>query len=505
MSGSRVATAGNGVPSRPAIALVECLVGLGRLLSSLRALLASPEHLGAEIRSLKRALRDAERLSQHHAEQSVARIDGLRGEIEALRVSMDERLLQQQLRLGRLSAVLDKPEISPVLGGRRPLKVASETKSPRGVDEGAVANDWLELRACPACRTAERTVVCEWNKLVLLDTAPDEHAWRYDYAVCHGCGILYATRRPTGRRYRYLVDHFEDVIDKDAGNPLLNPYPLTDADRERYRQLIGKGVFVSDHEGGPHLRGVLSDRLENAAHVELLGSLLEPRGARVLEIRPRAGTILEGLRRHYGADVYAMPIFESQQFIIQELYGIPTSALIDFDCFRIPFEGTFDLIVCNHMFNHAVRLDAFLATVRAALKPGGCVYLYNEIDDSEFLGGGQSMIATMNPLHLQAADTASLARAVGAAGFSPVFVKGHKRRNLCLMRRTETIDWTPMPSDAREARIAAYRHARDRAVLRAPDHVRARFAEQWPVTVERAVAAGLARFDEQGALRIVKD
>ena len=111
---------------------------------------------------------------------------------------------------------------------------------------------------------------------------------------------------------------------------------------------------MSDHEGGDSLSGVFKDRLANAGHVDILDSLLNPRGARVLEVRPRAGTILEGLRRHYGADVQAMTIWESQQFILRELYGIQTSALIDFDLFSIPFDEPFDLIVCNHMFNHVV-------------------------------------------------------------------------------------------------------------------------------------------------------
>ena len=76
------------------------------------------------------------------------------------------------------------------------------------------------MAACPACGTTDRTIVCEWNKLILLDTAPDESSTRYNYAVCHGCGILYATRRPVGGRYRFLLDHFEDVLAKDAKNPL---------------------------------------------------------------------------------------------------------------------------------------------------------------------------------------------------------------------------------------------------------------------------------------------
>ena len=389
------------------------------------------------------------------------------------------------------------------MGSRVPVRLESGTRESPRLPSGST--EWLDLPACSACHTVERTVVCEWNKLVLLDTAPDEQAARYDYAICHGCGILYATRRPVGARYRYLMDNFEDVIDKDASNPLLNPHPLTDDDRESYRRLLASGVFVSDHQPGTSLSSVMGDRMENAGHVDLLGTLLNLRGARVLGVRPRAGTILEGLRRHYGADVHAMPIWESQQFIIQELYGIPSSSLIDFDRFQVPFDEPFDLVVCNHMFNHAVRLDEFLAAVRGALRVGGHLYLYNEIDDSEFLNGGQSMIATMNPLHVQATDRPSLVRALAAAGFQPVFVKGRNKRSVCLVRKTEPGEWTPIPDDERRRRIAAYGRARDRAVLKAAVHLRPRFADVWPATVERAVATGVARFDDRGELRIVKE
>ena len=462
-----------------------------------------PDHLRSEFREVERALRTVEKATQRDAKRRDNEIDRLRSEIVALRDEVRDRLLQYHLQLGRLSALVDGGEDGQ-LGSGVPVShgtssTAEETGS-RPV-EGA-SGEWLELGACPACRTTERTIVCEWNKLVLLDTAPDEDACRYDYAVCHGCGILFATRRPVGSRYRHLVDNFEDVIDKDAKNPLLNPHPLTEEDRDRYRRLIACGVFISDHERG--LASVLRDRMENAGHVDLLGSVLNPRGARVLEVRPRAGTILEGLRRHYGADVHAMPIWESQQFIMQELYGIPTSSLIDFDRFSVPFDEPFDLIVCNHMFNHAVRLDGFLASVREALRPGGHLYLYNEIDDSEFLDGGQSMIATMNPLHLQASDRPSLVRALAAAGFEPVLVNGSHKRNFCLSRKAGQPRGVSITVADREARIAAYRRARDRAVLRAPERVRVRFDSVWQSTIERAVASGVAQFDDKGELRIVK-
>jgi 2-polyprenyl-3-methyl-5-hydroxy-6-metoxy-1,4-benzoquinol methylase len=439
----------------------------------------------------------------------------LRGETAALHEELHERLLQYHLQLGRLAAVAGSPQ-DPPLASRVPLSTVGDhlhatqvlpAHEPAFVSNGT-SDGWLKLASCPACHTPERTIVCEWNKLVLLDSAPDEAAWRYDYAVCHGCGIIYATRRPVGDRYRYLMDHFEAVIGKSKSSPLLNPHPLTEADRERYRRLISRGVFVSDHDrdGGEHIGGVLWDRLEKAEHVELLGSLLDLKGARVLEVRSRTGAILDGLRRHYGCEVYAMPIFESQQFIVQELYGIQTTPLIDFDRFHITHDEPFDLIVSNHMFNHAVRLDEFLAAARGALRPNGHLYLYNEIDDSELLGHltGTSLISTLNPVHLQVGDQASLTRAVASAGFEPVFVKGRRGRNFWLMRRTEESVQISIPEAALKQRIDAYRRARDRAVLQAPEHLRPRFVDVWSETVERAVSSGVARFDGKGALRIVK-
>jgi len=467
-------------------------------------------HIERELRgTIAKASRQTAEASQRTARKHDREMAALSGGLIALRDEVGDRLLQNQLQLGRLATLVNAGEGALPLGRRVPTVVAPErvpegTLPTSGRAAGAT-DEWLELPACPACGTADRTVVCEWNKLVLLDTAPDERARRYDYAVCHGCGILYATCRPFGGRYGYLVEHFEEVIDKNASNPLLNPHPLTDEDRDRYRRLIGRGVFVSAHEDGDYLSGVFKDRFVNSGHVDVLGSLLTLRGARVLEVRPRAGTILEGLRRHYGADVYAMPMWESQQFILRELYGIQASDLIEFDDFSIPFDDPFDLIVCNHMFNHAVRLDRFLAEIRGALKPGGHVYLYNEIDDSEFLNSGQSMIATMNPLHLQACDRSSLVRALSASGFEPVFVNGRDRRNFCLMRRIEDPDWTPVSKTDLEQRINRYQRARDRAVLRAPERLRGRFADVWSVTVERAVASGVARFDDGGQLRIVKE
>ena len=480
---------------------------MATLYRRLRALPGLLARLPDDLHRIERAMAKASKQHQDSQKALAQGVSALRAETAAHRAEADRRLHQFELQLSRLTTLVGDRAAEATFGGRVPMAIADDAVPPPAP---AVAptfgphDDWLTLAACPGCGTAERTVVCEWNKLALLDTAPDRESWVYDYAVCHGCGILYATRRPRGNRYRYLMAHFEDVVGKNVTNPLLNPNPLTDADRAHYRALVANGVFVSLHAPVPHIPGVLRDRFDAAGHVDLIGSLLDMRRSRVLEVRSRAGTIAEGLKRLYGAEVYAMPIFESQQFVLRELYGIETSGLIDFDDFTIPFDGSFDLIACNHMFNHAVRLDRFLAAVHGALRPGGHLYLYNEIDDSEFVAGTQSMIATMNPLHLQAADDRSLVRALGASGFEPVFITGRQKRHICLVRKVERPVWTPIGSGERRKRISSYQLSRDRSVLRVADELRPRFSAVWPSTVERAVASGVAVFDPSGALKVVK-
>jgi SAM-dependent methyltransferase len=442
-------------------------------------------------------------------------------EVRELRREMQTRMLQYNHLLGRLARATGEPDQGRRLSGRAlPGEVAAsdqptwETISDEGPFPDPEGREWLELDSCPVCGCAERTLVNPWNKLILIATAPDQTSARYDYSVCHGCGVLFASRRPTGGRYHFLLGHFGEVVAKRGAkgtgqitNRLLNPYPLDDADRVELRRLAAHGVFVSDHlglTGKQYLAPLLRDRLENSIHTDIIGSLIEPRGARVVEVRSRAGTILDGLRRAWGAEVYAMPIWESQQLLLRELFGITTSPLIDFEHFTIPFDGAFDLIVCNHMFTHALQPREFFAELRRKLKPGGHIYLYHEPDDAEFLAGNQSMFATLNPLHMQAFDQAAVVRALAANGFETVFIKGRHLHHLVLARLAASAPtMTPMTDRQARSRIEAYRQAFDRAVLGVDEHLRSRVAGEWSGAVERAVAAGVAEYDEKGRLRLV--
>ena len=445
----------------------------------------------------------------------------VRQELAELRREVHDRLLQNTMTVTRAARAL---EGGAGTGHNGDVRLSSRPIAVEAADQVEAAwepvfgadppdpegREWLTLPACSACGHTHFTVVNPWNKLILLERAPDATSARYDYAVCHACGVLFASRRPVGERHRFLLQHFEEVTAKRGGeavtNPVLNPRPLSDADRDQLRRLVAKGVFVSDHLGlsrKEYLAPLLRDRFENSLHTDVIGALLQPRNARVLEVRSRAGSILDGLRGAWGADVYAMPIWESQQFLLGEVYGINTSEPIDFDNFTIPFDGVFDLVICNHMITHVVRVADFLATIRGRLKPGGHLYLHNEPDDAEFLKGSQSMLATLNPLHLQAFDQASLARALTANGFETVFAKHQRNETLFLLARaTDTVP-VVMSDAQREARVAAYQRAYDRAVLRVDESTRGRLAGEWPDVVRHAVASGAAEFDERGQLRIV--
>jgi SAM-dependent methyltransferase len=494
-----------------------------RLVRKVRALLGLSDRLTMEIgrlredvdRDVQRAIKEQgqrlEAAQQRLAarleaaeERLSARTSNLEREVKHERKELRDRLLQYHLQLGRLTHVLENRTVEPRTYAAAIPLVADAPPVPVAV---ALPDEWLHLERCPGCGGGARTAVCEWNRLILRPDQSDDSAARYEYVLCHGCGLVYAQRRPVGRRYRSLVDEFPETVERDTASSigLINPYPLSEADRDDYRRLVKAGVFVSDHAPREHLPGLLPDRFENAAHVEVLGALVPNlAGARVLEVRSRAGAILDGLRRYYAASVVAMPIFESQQLIIRELHGIECSDLIDFDEFTIPYSEPFDVIICNHMLTHVVRPARFFEQIRQHLRPGGYLYLYNEVDEAEFLGTAKSILSPFNPLHLQAFDKRSLARVLSANQFEVVFQTSWRGNQLCMAVLSGHAALSSPGSEELETRIRAYANGRARMILKAPEALRCRFAHVWSEAVAHAVTAGMARFDDEGTLHVVK-
>jgi SAM-dependent methyltransferase len=517
---------------------------MSRLIDRLAALVGAPlraarfmvrgERQVAELRELARAGKKAtadlassvkrtdERLDKHGQ-----RLTAVQQDIDGLHRDLSDGLRQTSLQLGAMMRVLQQLRASADghgadgaatkrLSGRSiPLTVNVEDPRWSPVIGGDIHPDsggreWLTLDRCPFCGHQDRTVVVEWNKLIMLAKAPDQESARYNYSCCHRCGVVYAARRPYGQRFLFLLEHFGEVTGKAAAdgiipNPLLNPYPLSDKDKEQLRRMAAHGVWVSEHLGlktTEYIEGALKDRFENSVHVDLLANLVKPTNARVLEVRPRAGTIGESLRRLYNANVSVMPMWESQKFLLKELYGFDAQGLIDYDHFRIPFEGRFDLIVCNHILVHSVRPSEFLRDVHAHLNPGGYVYLYNEPEDRQVLEEGKSIIAHLNPLHMQTFDRSAMVRALAANGFEVTFIKARNSSFLVLARAAEEAGaWTPISPAKLTQRIEAYRLARDRAILRLPADMRPRLGEEWAGAIEHGLASGALEFDDQGQLR----
>ena len=296
--------------------------------------------------------------------------------------------------------------------------------------------------------------------------------------------------------------------DGGHGTKLLGSRRLSDDAREQLRDRAAQPMFVSEvprAKNRQHLTALLRDRLAVAAHVEILGSLLTLDRPRVLELRPRFGAIGGALRRLYGGETFALPLFEAQQLLVREVYGTCAEHLLDYDAFSIPYSGEFDLVVANHLITHAVHPQQTLATIRQRLAPGGHLYLYNEPDESDFLERGKSIFNTLNAFHLQTFDAAALARALQSAGFEPVYI-GHYHDNCIALARvaSDGASWAAMSKKQLARRVVKYAHARDLGILSLPERLRGLFASEWDAVVQRAFVAKTIDFDGDGNLRIVK-
>jgi SAM-dependent methyltransferase len=448
----------------------------------------------------------AERAESQH-EQVVSRIERLEQRLGAglAKGQAEARLLALRAAGGRAK--------TPRFGSPVPQH-AHELTAPSGPVTGdPIPTEIIELASCSVCGHRKWTPVCEFNRFLLGEKVPDAEAMRGDYALCHRCGVVFARRRPVGERFKYLVDRFEETlgrvaVDEQRGTNVLGSRRLGEAEVEALRARAALPMFVSEV---PRVRGprplpqLVRDRLAVAAHVEILGALLELDRPRVLEIRPRFGAIGGALRRLYGGETFALPLFDAQRILAREVYGTCTEHMLDYDAFAIPYPGSFDLVVANHLLTHAVRPQQALATIRERLAPGGHLYLYNEPDEADFLETGKSIFNTLNAFHLQTFDAASLARALQSAGFEPIYV-GHYRDNCIALARVAPGDasWGRISTKELARRIDKYKESRDRSIVSLPERLRGLFASEWESVVQRAFAAKMIDFDGDGNLRLLK-
>ena len=130
----------------------------------------------------------------------------LQDEVREMRREMHARMLQYNHQLGRMARSAGAEESADRKLSGRSIPVDAPEHEPAiweaiGDEEpfpDSEGREWLALDACSVCGSSERTLVNPWNKFILIPKAPDQTSARYDYSVCHACGVLYATRRPVG-------------------------------------------------------------------------------------------------------------------------------------------------------------------------------------------------------------------------------------------------------------------------------------------------------------------
>jgi len=454
-------------------------------------------------RALTRAgqllLHPLERRQETLRQQLVKRLDRLDERVErAIEQSQQNAALLAGGRQRRTGTTATR-------GGALPRLAGEITDPVRPSESPGLSTETLTLSACPCCGCDTFTLVSEFNRFLTSGQAPDACASRYDYSLCHACGVVFARTRPIGARFHTLLERFENTLGRPGkqgtGLDLLTSRRLSPEEAASIREAASRNVFSVSNGSQPALAAVLRDRLAVSAHVEILTSLLKLSSPRVLELRPRFGAIGAALRRLFGGETFALPLFEVQQLIVREVAGARADTLLDYDQFTIPYEGSFDLVIGNHMLTHAVRPAAMLAAIRERLAPGGHLYLYNEPDEADFLEGGKSMFKTLNPFHLQTFDLPSLKRVLQANGFRAVFSTHYQQNCVVLAERTEpTLD--ALGAKARARRVSRYAAARDRSILMLPDTLRGHFRDEWETVIARSFKSGLVTLDQKGSLRL---
>jgi hypothetical protein len=337
----------------------------------------------------------------------------------------------------------------------------------------------IAVERCPVCDGGDSTLVCRYNGLVLLRAMQDSPLARYDYACCHQCGLVYASRRPTGEEFQFLSRNFNEFLgraESEDPNPFDNEHPLTDQDRELLRRRLKGGWLVSEEDEPPRkewMPSLFVDRMSQGYHFDWLSASVPLEGARVLELRSKTGALLDMLRRYHHADVFAMPMFEAQQFIIEELCGIPCRTRIDFEDFDIPYEGRFDLIIAKHLFTHALHPGALFKALRERLTPGGFLYLHSENDDANMFRKGKNLFGEQKCFHFQNFNLKTFSRCLRWLGFRVVFIRHPKEGQsemTCLAQVDQTVGAEAIdPNDLKE-RLSMYEQWHDASALNLPPH-----------------------------------
>ncbi len=264
----------------------------------------------------------------------------------------------------------------------------------------------IEFSSCPSCghtppvalapdgERIDTTLDLVSDHELIGDSGPiDFEALRdTDFVICPNCALIFLTRRSSpaaAREYYGRLFHRIEVPLPFDGLPIPERFVRRNAAlaRDLVRTLAANGL----------LEGVRS----------------------ALYVRCNAGEGPRLLREEYGVgEVYALELLPSCSRHAKEVNGSERVERMHVPSIENPFSRRrFDLIICDEAFGHALDPAGVARDLKALLRVGGAVVVFNEKDHSQILKSSKLFRNGMNFFHKQLYTRRSLQAFLELQGF----------------------------------------------------------------------------------------
>jgi SAM-dependent methyltransferase len=231
-----------------------------------------------------------------------------------------------------------------------------------------VASQQITLDNCPCCFARSIEFLFDANDLS-AHLFVDRRLKRGRYSLCQACGTIFAARRPSPETAETYYELFPELEEKSH-----NVYPPPSRN--------SKGKIARANE----IIALLEDR-----------GLLKPNMA-VLHIRSDVGAVLKTLRHRLpSATLHGLDYFNNNvRYLREEGFDV---AKLSAAAIELPFGDSYDLVLANHHFTHALDPRGDLARLRKVLNPGGHVLFYSEVDHSVLFDPASALFSRIDVIN----------------------------------------------------------------------------------------------------------
>jgi hypothetical protein len=197
------------------------------------------------------------------------------------------------------------------------------------------------------CGETQRTIVAEYNRLIFIESMRQSDLARFDYALCHGCGLVYATRRPDRAEYEFLYQRFNEFLVRKENSGSLNVPELTpEKAAEIDKQFVSWWDLDATHQKGQIVKVLRNDLANARAYLPYITPHVNLQGAKVLHVRAKGSTLADIMKRTLGAaHVDLITLFPAHTYLARKNEGIRAQSCLDYENFQIPYDEKYNLII----------------------------------------------------------------------------------------------------------------------------------------------------------------